>query len=458
MTGSNLLAYEPFSYPAGGSLVGANGGFGWSNGWFKHGSHTSPDPVASSNAMEYPGFGATSNVLEYKGSGGWHNCHLDRYFSKPLTHQVVWYSALLRYSGQPRNCHVAIGRLKVVGSAWIGLNATNSQFALVVDDTNRVQWVDTGIPFPPNETHLVVGRITRGAAHKTDRVDMWVDPPVGATDPGPPAATATNFSLGDPEYALCYHKFEFQSGTGHTDELRVGLAYTDVLPDASLRERPVLRYSFDADEGGAVTDLSGNGHHAVVHGATWTSLGRNGGGFSFGNGGHLRVPGSTNFNLPESTIAAWVKPANVMTAANDVLVSTLSTDWDAGGIQLHLTSGKFGFSYRSPGQSVSAEIPSPVTNTPPGTWMHIATTFTRTAGQAVITFYTNGQFAGEVAQTNNAPTYGGQMVYLGINYDSPHAGLDRHYSREYDGLMDDVVIYDRALPAGQILDLYQTGP
>ena len=51
-------------------------------------------------------------------------------------------------------------------------------------------------------------------------------------------------------------------------------------PDAPA-EGLVLHYTFDVDEGGTVTDQSGNGHEGTVHDALWTSGGKRGGG-----GGH----------------------------------------------------------------------------------------------------------------------------------------------------------------------------
>jgi hypothetical protein len=76
---------------------------------------------------------------------------------------------------------------------------------------------------------------------------------------------------------------------------------------------PVAEYSFDEDPGTGTTieDLSGDGHTATIHGATWTPHGRYGGAMEFNEheGTYLSVPDSPELDLTEEfTLEAWVRP------------------------------------------------------------------------------------------------------------------------------------------------------
>jgi hypothetical protein len=70
-----------------------------------------------------------------------------------------------------------------------------------------------------------------------------------------------------------------------------------------------LHYSFAKDNGSEIEDKSGNGHSGVVHGATWTADGKQGGGYAFdGNGDYIDT--KENLGIAGSspwTISAWVE-------------------------------------------------------------------------------------------------------------------------------------------------------
>ena len=78
---------------------------------------------------------------------------------------------------------------------------------------------------------------------------------------------------------------------------------------------PVVHYTFDHDEGGIVTDASGNGRTAKVDGATWVKDGARGGAYRFDN--YSQSIAATDAGLPDGdsprTMALWMKIDNGQT-------------------------------------------------------------------------------------------------------------------------------------------------
>ncbi len=97
------------------------------------------------------------------------------------------------------------------------------------------------------------------------------------------------------------------------------------LPEA-LRKGLVLYYAFDRDEGGKVADASGKNNQGDVHGAKWTSKGKAGGAFRFsGRRERIEVADSKDFSLKlteDKTYALWWKPEG------DFQHKCLITKWD----------------------------------------------------------------------------------------------------------------------------------
>jgi hypothetical protein len=99
-------------------------------------------------------------------------------------------------------------------------------------------------------------------------------------------------------------------GIEHIMDCRVLLA-GGTLPDA-LKQGLVLYYPFDKDEGKRVTDASGKNNQGDVLGAKWTSKGKVGGAFRFGGRRErIEVADSKDFSLrltEDKTYALWWKP------------------------------------------------------------------------------------------------------------------------------------------------------
>lgn len=92
-------------------------------------------------------------------------------------------------------------------------------------------------------------------------------------------------------------------------------------PGQAMPEGLVLHYTFDEDEGGKVTDASGNGNDGTVRGATFTKEGKIGGAMSFnGQSQEVLVGNPSSLRLQDFTIMAWIKrgdPQKVSVPAQD---------------------------------------------------------------------------------------------------------------------------------------------
>jgi hypothetical protein len=95
-------------------------------------------------------------------------------------------------------------------------------------------------------------------------------------------------------------------GAEHIKGLRVMLS-GGALP-ATLKDGLVLRYSFDRDEGGEVADQSGRSNDGKVRGAKWTSQGKVGGAYRFSGGtDHILVdcPALRKSSSDRFSVAVW---------------------------------------------------------------------------------------------------------------------------------------------------------
>jgi hypothetical protein len=191
----------------------------------------------------------------------------------------------------------------------------------------------------------------------------------------------------------------------------------------------VAAYSFDEGLGTTAVDASGNGHAGTVVGASWTPGGRHGGALSFdGSSNYVGLGGLGTFYQSGFTLQAWVQKA---TTKNDVAV--VGT-WAGSGPMIwvdhlasryHLTLDGGLSNYLDSGHN-------PVT----ATWQHLAATYDGSTAR----FYIDGT---QVASRAVGGGAGNSDVWRIGAYGGSPGGF-------FDGLIDDVRIYNRALTAGEI--------
>jgi hypothetical protein len=188
-------------------------------------------------------------------------------------------------------------------------------------------------------------------------------------------------------------------------------------------------------------DDSGNGFNAAVQGdVAQAAEGKQKSVARFAHEGHLVVDEPQMFNLPDVTIALWIRPDKVQGRMGLVgkrlgggAAPYILSLWD-GGLEFEATdvTGKWSFNFRTP-----AVIK-------PGVWQHVAVTVKEGEG---VTIYVDGKPVGNKKNDqkrvmNNEPLVIGREAWAGQN--------NVHNPCFYSGLMDDLKIWPRALSPEEV--------
>jgi formylglycine-generating enzyme required for sulfatase activity len=193
----------------------------------------------------------------------------------------------------------------------------------------------------------------------------------------------------------------------------------------------VGHWKFDEGAGTVAYDSSGRGNQGTVKGGAKWAKGVLGGALEFdgkddyvdcGNAPSLRIQGGM-------TLSIWAKPDTVSQEGG------LASKWVNSWCWVLTPSGKNALHFDS----------WRVANTtvPVGEWSHLAVVYSDAEDR--ICFYYNGRPDGTQQQTLKQGT--------GANLTIGRRGTPPHVKGWFRGLLDDVRIYDRALPADEIKDL-----
>ena len=220
----------------------------------------------------------------------------------------------------------------------------------------------------------------------------------------------------------------------------------------------VAEWHFDEGSGSVLKDSSGNGNDGVIHGATWTE-GNFGSALEFdGVDDYVEVPDSPSLDITDViTVELWVNP-------------TTLGDWD---LMVHkINAYGIGYSFVDhpgfPGDRNKFEFHKFQTNPPdyckcsnsvnspiPGNWYHIIGTFDGTQHK----IYVNGNLEGTVSYTGTFSTTDYPLIFGGYFYHilptHPQEYLQKYL---FNGIIDEVRIYNRALTAEEIKEHYEQEP
>jgi hypothetical protein len=222
---------------------------------------------------------------------------------------------------------------------------------------------------------------------------------------------------------------------GYLDEVRI---YNRALNDAEIQTlyqqgTLVAHYTFS----GNTADSSGNGNNGINNGAVLAAdrFGKANKAYDFnGTNAYVNCGNAGSLNMNNAlTLSAWIKPRSV---SDGRVISKwgLSSGYE---MDLYNQNVEFGFNQSS---FVSANI-SYLLNT----WIHVVGSYDGTT----VKLYVNGALKstyGPYSTTIVNSTYNlliGEMANMATSY--------------FNGLIDDVRIYNRALRAGEIDTLYKEG-
>jgi hypothetical protein len=307
-----------------------------------------------------------------------------------------------------------------------------------------------------SNTATAVLTITYSSPDTTPPVVSLTSPSPGATVSGPVTITASatdnvgvagvqilldNVALGAEvttlPYSLSWDSTTVTNGV-HTLSARardaagnttLAAGVTVTVSNSGASSGLVAAYAFSEGTGTAVADASGNGNNGTLNsGVTWSTQGRFGNALSFnGTTGFVTVPDAPSLRLTGTmTLEAWVYPTSLSGSWRDVIykgndnyyLEALSTQGGAPA-----TGGTFGETY---GLSALAL----------NTWSHLAATYDR----VTLRLYVNGvqvasrALTGPIATSNNPLQIGGDSIY----------------GQYFQGLIDEVRVYNRVLSQAEI--------
>jgi hypothetical protein len=196
-----------------------------------------------------------------------------------------------------------------------------------------------------------------------------------------------------------------------------------------------------------VLDSSPNGqeHDGLNSGATWLATdGTHSGVMSFNatNRNQIIVPGQTNFDVGVGTITFWMRSAGPTNsdgnpamlidrrAANGLVIAQLAD----GSIEAQ-TSAK------------ANDLISGSTVSTNNSWHHVAVVFNITNSEN-ISLYIDGVLDTTGGNTADWSWQRGQQFELGLSHDT--------FWQAYNGLMDDVRFYNRALTDAEVTSVFNT--
>ena len=201
----------------------------------------------------------------------------------------------------------------------------------------------------------------------------------------------------------------------------------------------VAAYSFDEGTGTAVLDQSGNNLTGTIVGATWTTSGRYGNALSFnGVSSYVDLGNPVALHLTGSmTLEAWIKAVANPSDDGQIIAKSNGAGWQ---LKTSPDTGPHTFGVKvSASSSVGVQRYS--TTVPAlGTWYHIAGVYDAAAG--TLSTYVNGALDNGTLRGTVPTAQIDQSV--NVNIGRRTGGL------YFNGLIDEVRIYNRALSQAEI--------
>jgi Concanavalin A-like lectin/glucanases superfamily len=195
-------------------------------------------------------------------------------------------------------------------------------------------------------------------------------------------------------------------------------------------------WKFDEGSGTTTADSSGNGYTGTLYNSPTWITGQIGGGMSFnGTNQYVDAGSGPDISSLPFTLAAWIKPQSngtIISKRNNWAAGSMRFDWQrnsdtGGGVILQSYPSTWTFSY----------VP------PIGVWTHLAVVATSSSTD----LYVNGVFNQSISPFTLGTDATADLTF---GSDAP----SDTYHDYYNGAIDDARIYNRALSASEVWDLY----
>ena len=194
----------------------------------------------------------------------------------------------------------------------------------------------------------------------------------------------------------------------------------------------VAAFAFDEGTGSSIVDASGSGNNGTTANTTWAATGKYGKALSFnGTSSRVTIADAASLHLTGSmTLEAWVSRSGNKTGWRDLVYK---------GDDNYYLSASSSPNNRPAGGGIMAGSSGEVFGTarlPASTWTHLAVTYDGTT----IRLYVNGAQVSSLAKTGNLTTSTNPLTI----------GSDPIYGQYFQGMIDDVRVYNVALTSAQI--------
>jgi hypothetical protein len=218
------------------------------------------------------------------------------------------------------------------------------------------------------------------------------------------------------------------------------------LAQASLQDGLVLYLPFDEGQGTVAKDLSGKGHDGVIKGAEWVN-GQLGSALKFSSDDtFVTVPFAADFKITDGiTLSAWVTSNSA--GFRGIINAQLSTYGPFLLQQGNAGMGELGLFVA--GAWLCSQTKGLLEK---DTFHHLVATYDKNVGEH---FY----FDGVIDEALNQAPAGAGLIDVAA--DEAGIGIGHNYGfagRFFDGVIDEVVIYNRGLSAAEVTALFNASP
>lgn len=206
-----------------------------------------------------------------------------------------------------------------------------------------------------------------------------------------------------------------------------------------------LWHKFDEASGTTATDSSFGNNHGTLQNSPTRTTGHLGGGLGFDGSNDIVtvVPSSTLNNLPAITLSAWMRPTN---SGENAFGRILQKE---GGFKLFLTSSRqVAFEVVHATTTLNRTTGSSVFNY--GEWTHVVVTWDGGTAASNVHIYLNGTEVGSYSTNTNGSGARSDDSAGTLNIGNNSATT---LDRTFNGVLDEIRIYNRVLSAGEIAAL-----
>lgn len=209
---------------------------------------------------------------------------------------------------------------------------------------------------------------------------------------------------------------------------------------------PIAHWSFETGSGSVVDDVSGNGNFGAMLGSTWGTDTPDESGYSacFDGVNDAVAVGSMNVPGNALTLSAWFK-ADTFNVGDGRIISKASSVQTAGHVYM-LSTLRVGSSYRLRCRLRTGSTTRTLIATSGNLQLDTWTLATMTYDGSTLRLFKDGVQVGSMSLTGTIPTM--PSVQTAIGNQAAGAG-----SRPFDGCIDDVRVYARALSAAEVAEL-----